>query len=690
MSTVSRQRMIELVDELNGNASMYYLFDNSVISDAEYDRLYRELLILEERLGEVLVDSPTRRVGAKPLDKFKKVRHRQPMLSLENAFSHEELREFDTRVRKLLGVSEPIEYTVEPKYDGLAIELTYTHGDLTCASTRGDGQDGEDVTQNLKTVRTLPLKLKGQAPRDIDIRGEVYMYKKDFHALNERRTIEGEAPFANPRNAAAGSIRQLDPSITAKRRLQVACYGIGYVEGVKFKTQAELNEWLRAAGLHTPPSGDSEEVIDKAETFEDLSKTIVRNGIEEVMSAVDRIDAIRESLPFEADGAVVKVNDMAWQEALGAKTREPRWAIAYKFQARSAITRLLDIEFSVGRLGTVTPVAMLEPVALGGVTVSRSTLHNWDEVADKDIRKGDWVVVERAGDVIPHVVQALTERRDGSEQIISPPESCPACGSHVVRREGEVALRCVGLNCPAQVRERIRHYASRGAMDIEGLGERNVELLHEQGLVKHFVDLYALTEDDLIKLPRFARKSAQNLVTAIGQSKRATLSRFILAMGITHVGEFAARLLATHYQTLGALKAVKTSDLMDIKQMGEKTAAEIAGFFADETNLSTLDRLEELGLKLENPDYRAPDESATTGPLAGKSIVITGTLPVPRKEVERMVMESGGKPTGSVSKSTAFVIAGEEAGSKLEKAQKLGIRVVGYEEFLGMIEGRLF
>ncbi|MDP2755155.1 MAG: NAD-dependent DNA ligase LigA, partial [Nitrospirota bacterium] len=560
-----KQEIEKLVKDLNYHCYRYYVLDSPVISDEEYDQLYHRLKELEERYNYILPDSPTQRIGASPLDKFKKVKHTEPMLSLDNAFSYDEVKEFEKRVKRFLGTDAVIEYTVEPKYDGLAIELTYRDGLLFRASTRGDGYEGEDVIQNIRTIKSMPLKIAevSKVPAEIDIRGEVYMDIEEFEALNREREQKGESVFANPRNAAAGSVRQLDSSITAARKLHLACYGIGTVKGIEFKSQLEFFKWLEKTRFPIP------------------SVVKLGKGIDEVIHLIREIEEKRRTFPFETDGAVIKVNDFGLQRLLGVKTREPRWAIAYKFPAHQGTTRIKDIIPSVGRTGVITPIAMLEPVRIGGVTVSRSTLHNWDEIERKDIRVGDTVVVERAGDVIPHVVMVIKEKRTGKEKTFHIPEKCPVCGSKIVREEGEVAVRCVGLNCPAQVQERIRHFASRGALDIEGLGEKNVELLYSSGLVTHFVDMYRLKKEDLLKLPRFAEKSARNLIDAIERSKHITLARFLYALGILHVGEYASKLLAKNFEKLEDLYEISTERIIKIKQMGEKIASSVSDFFKD-------------------------------------------------------------------------------------------------------------
>lgn len=664
-----RHEIEKLVKDLNYHNYRYHVLDSPEIPDAEYDRLFRRLKDLEETYHFVLPDSPTQRVGAPVLERFDKVKHSEPMLSLDNAFTYDEVREFDKRIKKLLGSNDEIEYTVEPKYDGLAMELSYRHGLLYRASTRGDGYEGEDVTQNIRTIRSVPLKIEGKhIPDEIDIRGEVYMDLDEFERLNNEREKREEPFFANPRNAAAGSIRQLDPSVTVSRKLFLACYGTGAMKGIRFRSQSEFIEWLREARFPTP------------------AKVQLVKGVEKVIDAIRTIEEGRNSFRFETDGAVVKVNDYALQQKLGVKTREPRWAIAYKFEAHQGITKILDIQGSVGRTGVITPFAIFDPVGIGGVTVSRSTLHNWDEIERKDIRIGDTAIVERAGDVIPHVVAVFKEKRTGRERSFPVPEKCPACGSQVVKEEGEVAVRCVSLHCPAQIQEKIIHFAARGGMDIEGLGEKNVELLYSRGLITHFEDIYRLKKEDLLELPRFAEKSAQNLIRAIERSKRAALSKFLFAIGILHVGEYAAKLLAKNFRKIEDLYHVKPERLLRIKQMGEKITASVSTFFSDEKNIGTLESLKSLGLKITNPD--SVIEKNGKLPLEGLTLVITGSLPRPRKEVEELIEDNGGHVSSAVSANTGYLVAGDEPGSKLQKAKTLGVRVITYEMLLKILDER--
>jgi len=663
-----KEEISKLVKELNYHCYRYYVLDAPVISDADYDRLYRRLKELEDTYHYFLPDSPTQRVGGPPLDKFEKARHTEPMLSLDNAFSYEELTDFEKRIKRFLGADDAVEYTVEPKYDGLAIELTYRNGLLLRASTRGDGYEGEDVTQNIRTIKSVPLKIEGShtIPEEIDIRGEVYMDIDEFEQLNREREQKSEPLFANPRNAAAGSVRQLDSTITASRRLFLACYGIGAAKGIEFSGQWEFMVWLEKARFPIP-----------------AAVRLVK-GINNVIDAVREIEEKRKIFSFETDGAVIKVNDFSLQKKLGMKTREPRWAIAYKFPAHQGTTKILDIRGSVGRTGVITPYAIFEPVRIGGVIVSRSTLHNWDEMERKDIRIGDTVIVERAGDVIPHVIAVIKEKRTGTERRFPIPGTCPVCGSKVVREEGEVAVRCIGLNCPAQVQERIFHFASRGALDIEGLGEKNVELLYSRGLIQNFTDIYRLRKEDLLNLPRFAEKSAQNLIDAIEKSKNTTLARFLFALGILQVGEYASKLLAQNYERLEDLYHIEREKIMAIRQMGEKIAGSVSDFFNDPVNLKTLDTLKSFGFKIANPDFRGKGKEKK--PLDGLTFVITGALPKPRQEIEDTIGRLGGHAASSVSKNTDYVIAGENPGSKLRKALKLNVKTISYDEFLKLVD----
>lgn len=664
-----KKEMLLLAKEINLHNYRYYVLDAPVIPDEEYDLLFRRLKELEEKFQHVLPDSPTQRVGVPPLEKFKKVKHKEPMLSLDNAFTFEDIREFDRRVKKFLGRENGIDYTVEPKYDGLAVELHYKNGVLDKASTRGDGFEGEDITANVKTIYSVPLKIEGDTiPSELDIRGEVYMDIRDFENLNRERQSKGEAVFANPRNAAAGSVRQLDASVTASRKLNFACYGIGASRGIEFRSQMLFIEWLRDKRFHVP------EMIR------------LEKGIDTVMSVISEFEDKRKDLPFETDGAVIKVNDFYLQGLLGAKSREPRWAIAFKFAAHQGTTRIIEISAGVGRTGVLTPYAVFEPVKIGGVTVTRSTLHNWDDIERKDIRIGDTVVVERAGDVIPHVVMVVKEKRTGRESPFPVPEKCPVCGSGVAKEEGGVAVRCIGLDCPAQMQERLIHFASRGAMDIEGLGEKNIELIYSKGLIRHFPDIYKLREEDLLDLPRFAERSVHNLIRSIEKGKHATLAKFLYALGIVHVGEYAAKLLAKNFSRVENLYHIKSEKISGIRQAGEKISKSVADFFNDQGNINAIEEMNSLGLKISNPDFE--DKQGKDRPLEGIVFVITGTLPVPRTEAEDLIESLGAHVSSALSKSTDYLVAGEEPGSKVLKAKTFGIKTISYEELLKLIKQR--
>ncbi|MBF0336316.1 MAG: NAD-dependent DNA ligase LigA [Nitrospirae bacterium] len=666
MKTPAEEDIARLVRELNDHSYRYHVLDAPTITDARYDDLFHTLRGLEQTSGIILPDSPTQRVGAAPSEKFGKVTHNVPMLSLQDTFSFDEVREFDQRIRRLLDNPVAVQYTVEPKYDGLAIELTYRNGLLYRASTRGDGHTGEDVTLNIRTIRSIPLRLLTEDVQEIDVRGEVFISTADFDALNAERETTGESLFANPRNAAAGSIRQLDPAVTAKRKLNVAFYGIGLLRGaVEISSQSALMQWLGGQRFATP--------------------FIFRrvDDIEQAIEVIAQIGRERADLPFEIDGAVIKVDDFALRAQLGTKTRTPRWAIAYKYRGDRGVTKVTSIEVSVGRTGILTPVAVLEPVRVGGVTMARCSLHNWDEVNRKDLRIGDTVVVERAGDVIPHLVAVDTTMREAGREPFPPPTVCPECGAHVVQEEGAVAWRCIRINCPAQLRQRLMHFVCRNALNIDGLGEKNIILLHEHGLIKSLTDVFSLTKDDLLNLPRFAEKSVVNLLDAIEAAKETTLARVIYALGIPHTGTFVSKLLAEHFSAIDDLYHVTVTQLLSIDQVGEKIAHSISGFFSDDENIRTLDALKSLGLRISNPDHTA--QHSRPAILSGLTFVITGTLPVGRREVEELIAANGGKCLAAVSKAVSYLIAGAGVGSKLEKARKLGVRIISYEEFLAML-----
>ena len=660
-------RVDELRRQLEQHNRLYYLLDAPAISDAEYDALFRELQRLEEQYpGLADSDSPTRRVGGSALDKFSSVAHRLPMLSLENAVNADEIMEFDLRVKKNLGLSPdaPVSYVCEPKMDGLAVELVYNDGLLTVASTRGDGVTGEDVTENIRTIRSLPLRLSGERiPRLLEVRGEVFLSLEAFRRINSEKEENGDAPFVNPRNAAAGSLRQLDPRITARRPLSIYCYAPGVVEGADFRSQQAFFESIAGWGLPVNP--------------------LVRpaTGIEEAVGFYEEMQRQRESLPYEIDGTVIKVDSFAIQRELGEKSRSPRWAVACKFPPRQAVTVVEEILHSVGRTGVITPVALLRPVEISGVTVSRATLHNWDEIALKDIRIGDTVVVERAGDVIPAVVRVLTDKRSGAEQPSLPPEHCPQCGSAVVRIADEVAVRCMGLACPPQFRESIMHFAARNAMDIDGLGEKFIEQLLSLGLVSSVADLYYLTRDDLMKFERMGEKLAANLLAAIENSKQRDLGRFIFALGIRHVGERTAKSLAQAFGSLENLERATFEELVSIRDIGDTVAQSIRTFFDNQGNIDVIRRMQEAGVT------PAVEQKKIGGRFTGKSFVFTGALSrFTRDEARVLVENEGGNAVGSVSKKTDYVVAGDEAGSKLAKARELGVTVLTEEEFLKLME----
>jgi DNA ligase (NAD+) len=657
----------------------YYQLDAPEISDTEYDRLMRELQALEAQcLTPPPPDSPTQRVGAPPLEKFGVVAHLTPMLSLANAFSDEEVREFDRRCRRFLESEEPILYIAEPKLDGLAVNLLYEHGSLVVGSTRGDGAVGEDVTLNLRTILAIPLIIPPQVddtartdtgvppvPDRLEVRGEVCMERNAFGNLNHRRKEEGNAPFANPRNAAAGSLRQLDSRVTAKRPLTMFCYAIGAAEGVAFRTQSEVLRTLAAWGF----------------TVNSLIRPAA--DIEECIQYAIHIGSIRDELPYEIDGIVIKIDDLALQERLGSVARSPRWAIARKFAAVQGQTLIEAIIVQVGRTGVLTPVAVMKPVSVGGVTVSRATLHNQDEIDRKEIRIGDTVMVQRAGDVIPEVVEVIKSLRTGAEKPFIMPERCPECDSQVVRLEGEVAHRCIGMACPAQIRERIAHFASRGALDIEGLGEKMVTNLVENRLIADPADLFFLTKDQLLPLERMADKSASNLLAAIDRAKKPSLDRLIYALGIRHVGEQTAKRLALAYTTLDALATAAAEELVKIRDIGPEVAASIAGFFREPANRAVIEKLMKIGVV-----PRAVIRPLAS-PLAGKSFVFTGTLiRMSRNEAKTLVESLGGLVTGSITKATDYVVAGTAAGSKLEKAGRDGIAILDEEAFFALTEVR--
>jgi DNA ligase (NAD+) len=657
-----------LREKINYHNYRYYVLDSPVVSDQEYDRLMRRLEELERLWPDLVTpDSPTQKVGAPPREEFGTVTHAVPLLSLQNAFEREEVLEFDRRLKKLLE-KDAVEYVAEPKFDGLAVEVVYRNGTLALGSTRGDGYTGENVTENLKTIRSLPLRLlatDGAPPPLLEVRGEVYMAKQDFAELNRKREEEGEALFANPRNAAAGSLRQLDPKVTASRKLHIYTYGVGRITGRTFRTHWEVLQTLKSWGLRVSP------------------KIEVLGSIEEALAFHDRILAERRRLPYEIDGVVLKVNDLREQDVLGEVSRSPRWAIAYKFEPEQATTRIKEIIVGVGRTGALTPVAVMEPVQIGGVVVERATLHNQAEIDRKDVRVGDTVVVQRAGDVIPEVVSVVTERRTGKERKFTIPDKCPVCGSKVYKDPEEAAARCTNLACPAKIKETIAHFASRGAMDIDGLGCKLIDQMVDKQVVSTVSDIYRLKKSDLVSLERLADKSSENLLEAIEKSKATTLARLVYALGIRHVGEHVAQVLADHFPSIEAIEKASLEDLTSVKEIGEVVGESIHSFFRQETNRKVLRDLAAYGVRYEARASRAG------GKLAGKVFLFTGTLKgLKRDEAKRMVEAQGGRVASSMSKKVDYLVVGDDPGSKLDEARRLGTKTVDEEEFRRLVRGR--
>ena len=655
--------------EINKHNELYYVKDEPVISDADYDRLMQQLLKWEQEFPDLVTpDSPTQRVGGKPSEAFATITHRVPMLSLGNTFSAEDLRAFDLRVRNGLRQGEPVEYVVELKIDGLAISLTYDNGLFKYGATRGDGDTGEDVTANIKTIRAIPLhlhQLPGMAtPERVEIRGEVYLPRKAFEKLNMERAQNEEPLFANPRNAAAGSLRQLDPQITAKRELSMIAYGLGQWEGEMPLDHYQTLQFLARAGF---------KINKEVQIFDNIEAVI-----EYCQSWVDK----RADLPFDIDGLVIKVNSLAQQAELGTTSKEPRWAIAFKFPAEQAITVVSDIILSLGRTGVVTPTAILEPVRLSGSTVGRATLHNEDYIRTKDIRIGDTVIVQKAGEVIPEVVEVQFAKRTGNERQFHMPDTCPACGGAVVRIEGEAAHRCINLNCVAVLREKVIHFVSRDAMNIEGLGEAIVHQLFDAGLITDTADLYTLSFEDLIKLERMGQKSTQNLLDAIVKSKDNDVERLLFALGIRHIGVRTATMLAEHFGSLDAVAQASLDDLKGMFIVADKIPLSVFAYFRDPGNQILIEKLRRAAVNFKHYDH----DKTGPQPFAGKTFVLTGALPtLSRGEAGQMIEKLGGKVTGSVSKKTDYVVVGADPGSKYDKAKQLNIAILSEEELLALI-----
>lgn len=661
-------RAAELRNQLEHHSYLYYVLDSPEISDTEYDRLFHELQAIENAHPELKTpDSPTARVGAPPVSGFQQHRHLVPMLSLDNAFGEDELRAFDERVRRGLGTTGPVDYFAELKFDGASISLTYVDGVLRTGVTRGDGTTGEEITANVKTVRGIPLRLRAPLAGTLEVRGEIVMFKRVFEELNAARSARGEQVFINPRNAASGGLRQLDSRLTAQRKLNFFAYGVGAVDtpgGRLSDTQTGLNEKLRDLGF--PIRHEARRV----------------SGVEGLLEFVSAAQGIRADLPFGIDGVVLKVDRLDDQATLGSTSHGPRWAVAYKYPAEQAFTVLRSIFAQVGRTGAVTPVADLEPVFVGGVTVSRATLHNWDEIRRKDVREGDTVIVQRAGDVIPEVVGPVLDKRPSDSAVPEPPALCPVCGTSLSRRPGEVALRCTNRACPAQIQQKLEHFVGRKMMDVDGLGSKLIERFLELGYLTDLASIYRLKEhrDQLVGLERLGEQSVDNLLASIEASKDRPLARFIFALGIPEVGERGAVDLVNHFRTLEAIRHADLEVLLSVPNIGPRTAAEIQEWFLDEENRRTVDALLESGV--EPQEGAAPE----TDLFEGKTFVFTGKLEkFTREDAEELVQRLGGRASGSVSKNTTYVVAGPNAGSKLQKAEQLGVEVLTEDEFLGLV-----
>lgn len=657
-----KTRMDELIDQINYHSNKYYNDDAPEISDYEYDNLMKELIKIEEENPQIKrADSPSSRVGGKPLDKFTQITHKIPMLSLSNAYSDKDLKDFDKRVREL--ADDIVEYVVEFKIDGLSVGLTYKNGVFEKGATRGNGVVGEDITENLRTVKTIPLKINDT--EEVVVRGEVYISKQNFEKINELQEEQGLQLFANPRNLAAGTLRQLDSKLTAKRPLDIFIFNLEYIENTNLKSHSESLEYLKNLG------------------FKVSTDYKVCSNIEGVIEHIEYWTENRSKLPFEIDGMVIKVNDLQQREVMGYTAKSPRWAIAYKFPAEQKKTKLIDIIVEVGRTGTITPTAILEPVRLAGTTVSRATLHNEDYINEKDIKIGDTVLVQKAGDIIPQVVQVVKDDRDGNEIEFKFPDKCPVCSEPTVRLEGEAAVKCINISCPAQIRRGIIHFASRDAMNIEGLGESIVGLLLDNNIIKDIADLYYIKKEDVINLERMGEKSAENLIKAIEKSKQNELYRLINGLGIKYIGVKGAKVLAKNFDSLDEIINADAVQLTNLEEFGDIMANSVVEFFKEEKNMTVINKLKEAGVNTES--IKNKDESIVNI-FEGMKIVLTGTLPtLKRNDAKEMIEARGGKATSSVSKSTTFVLAGEEAGSKLTKANELGVKVIDEAKFLDIL-----
>lgn len=661
---MSKSRYQELKSQIEHHNALYHSQDKPEISDFEYDKLFQELLEIEKKHPELVTpDSPSQRVGGEVLDAFKKVTHRIPMLSLSNSYDTDDILAFDERVKKFLKNDQDIEYFCEPKFDGLALEIIYENGRFVQAITRGDGTVGEDVTHNVRTIKTIPLELKTKKPPTLlEVRGEVLIFKNDFVKMNEQQQESGEIVFANPRNAAAGTIRQLDSKIAASRPLRFFAYGLGQAEGISFESQSKIEEYFESVGLPVATKYVS-----------------VCKNADEVVSYYNKIDKERHKLNFDIDGIVVKTNSLRLQDDLGMVARSPRWATAAKFKPEQATTVVETIHVQVGRTGALTPVAIMKPVKVGGVTVTNATLHNQDEIDRKDVRIGDTVIIQRAGDVIPEVVQVILEKRPKNSEPFKIPSKCPSCGKPAQRLEEEVVSRCVNPLCPSIFKESLKHFVARRAMNIEKVGDRLIETLVDQGLVKSYSDIYRLDKNQLLELERQGEKSVDNILKSIEDSKKTTLARFIFGFGIRFVGEQTAKLLADHFINLDRFLEATNEDLLQVPEIGPKVADSIQKWLSNKAIIKEAKEMVKLGVTFET------SKRSTSGPLSGFSFVITGTLPVKRDEAQGVIEKNGGKILSSVSSKLSYLVVGDDPGSKVEKAQSLDVKIISWDELLKMI-----